>query len=251
MHEEKCILNTFCKISRTDKCNNLCPHYIGIHGLSGDGGRVKNSGMPKDYQLTVLNNSKVRTTQETAYKTIDTYVKTFPRQFEEHSKRIKSLFLFSESPGTGKTTTACAILNEWIVAHYLGSRARNIQPLQTPGYFLDVNEWQTLFNEFNRSNVPKDIAEPASREYYRRMAAAKTTPFVVCDDIGLRTATEAFRADLHSVINYRTTNALPTVFTSNLPIEEMAKVFDERLYDRMRDMCAVIHFEGRSHRGKR
>jgi DNA replication protein DnaC len=167
------------------------------------------------------------------------------------TKQIKSLYLWSESPGTGKTTTAVALLNSYIIEHYLGSLKRNRKPLQTPAYFLDVNEWQTLFNEFNRSNIPKDVAEPASREYYRRMQIAKTAPFVVCDDIGLRTASEAFRADLHSVINARTTGALPTVFTSNLPIEEMAVVFDARLYDRMRDMCAVLHFDGESKRGRR
>jgi DNA replication protein DnaC len=124
-------------------------------------------------------------------------------------------------------------------------------PQQTPAYFLDVNEWQTLFNEFNRSNIPRDVAEPASREYYRRMQAAKTAPFTVCDDIGIRAASDAFRADLHSVINARTANGLPTLFTSNLPIEEMAQVFDQRLYDRMRDMCLQIHFAGESHRGRR
>lgn len=167
------------------------------------------------------------------------------------SRRIKSLYLWSESPGTGKTTTAASILNSFIIEHYLGSLKRNLQPLQQPAYFLDVNELQTLYNEFNRSHVPKDIAEKASREYYRRLTAAKQAPFAVYDDIGLRTATEGFRGDLHSVINHRTANAMPTVFTSNLPIEDMAQVFDARLYDRMRDMCAVLEFGGESKRGRR
>lgn len=69
--------------------------------------------------------------------------------------------------------------------------------------------------------------------------------------IGVRGATEAFRSYLHAIINYRTTNGLPTVYTSNLPIEDMAQVFDDRLYDRMRDQCAVLHFEGGSKRGIR
>jgi DNA replication protein DnaC len=178
-------------------------------------------------------------------------VATFERQFEEGADRIKSLYLFSESPGTGKTTTAIAVLNEWMIAHYLGSLKRNRQAAQTPAYFLDCNDWQTLFNEFNRSNIPKEVAEPASREYYRRMHLAKTAPFAVLDDLGVRDVTTAFRGDLHSVINARTTNALPTIFTSNLPIEEMAQVFDSRLYDRVRDQCAVLAFSGESKRGRR
>src|SRR5699024_1246537 len=75
--------------------------------------------------------------------------------------------------------------------------------------------------------------------------------FADLGDIGERGAREAFRSYLHAIINDRTTNGKPTVFTSNLPIEDMAQVFDDRLYDRMRDMCAVIHFDGKSKRGMR
>jgi DNA replication protein DnaC len=78
----------------------------------------------------------------------------------------------------------------------------------------------------------------------------QTAPFAVLDDIGVRSASEAFRSYVHAIVNYRTANGLPTVFTSNLPIEEMAQVFDARLYDRMRDMCAVLHFGGESKRGR-
>jgi DNA replication protein DnaC len=222
-----------------------------MHGYSGTGGRVANANTPADYRLLTLATSPARESQAKVYATIEKYVATFERQFEEGADRIKSLYLFSESPGTGKTTTAIAVLNEWLIAHYLGSLKRNRQAAQTPAYFLDCNDWQTLFNEFNRSNIPKEVAEPASREYYRRMHLAKTAPFVVIDDLGVRDATPAFRGDLHSVINHRVTNAMPVVFTSNLPIEEMAVVFDSRLYDRVRDQCVALHFNGESRRGKR
>ncbi|PAE09714.1 DNA replication protein, partial [Niallia circulans] len=135
--------------------------------------------------------------------------------------------------------------------HYIGSLQRSRQALQQPAYMLDVNAWQTLFNEFNRSNIPADIGEEASRQYYRQMQAAKTAPFAVLDDIGVRNATEAFRGDLHAVINARVTNGLPTVYTSNLPLAEMERVFDARLYDRMRDQCAELVFVGGSKRGMR
>lgn len=248
----KCLLCDYCK--DPSKCNDLSPAFIAMHGASGKGGRVGSAMVPLDYRFTNLKNSPVRATHTKIYSALETYVNTFSRQFEpinNTSDRIKSIYLVSEETGTGKTTTACALLNEWLVRHFIGSVKRGKQPLQVPAYFLDVNEWQTLYNEFNRSNVPADIAEPASREYYKRMQYAKTVPFAVLDDIGVRTATEGFRGDLHSVINHRVTNYLPTVYTSNIPITELATVFDKRLYDRIRDLCMEIYFNGESQRGKR
>jgi DNA replication protein DnaC len=250
-HANNCILSSRCKIAGSAQCNRTCGHFIALHGLSSNGGRLANANAPTDYKLLTLANSPARANQAQVYATIEKYVATFERQFEPDGNRIKSLYLFSESPGTGKTTTAIAVMNEWIIANYLGAKKRGIQVPLVPAYFLDCNDWQTLFNEFNRSNVPREVAEPASREYYRRMNAAKMAPFVVIDDLGVRDATTAFRGDLHSVINHRTTNALPSVFTSNLPIEEMAVVFDSRLYDRVRDQCAVLAFGGESKRGRR
>ena len=99
--------------------------------------------------------------------------------------------------------------------------------------------------------MPEPIAEKAAAKYYRAMEKAKEAPCAILDDIGVREASEGFRGDLHAIINYRVTNELPTVYTSNLPIEDMARVFDARLYDRIRDMAGVIEFAGESKRGRR
>jgi DNA replication protein DnaC len=250
-HANNCILSSRCKLANSEACTRSCGHFIAMMGYSGKGGRVANADTPADYRLLTLATSPARESQAKIYGTLEKYCATFERQFDESADRVKSLYMYSESPGTGKTTTAISVMNEWIIASYLGAIKRNRQAKLSPAFFLDCNEWQTLFNEFNRSNVPRDIAEPASREYYKRMQAAKTAPFVVCDDLGVRDATTAFRADLHAVINARTTNGLPTIYTSNLPIEEMAVVFDQRLYDRVREQCLPLHFDGTSKRGRR
>jgi DNA replication protein DnaC len=109
-----------------------------------------------------------------------------------------------------------------------------------------VNAFQTDYNLATMTN------DEAGMESIRAtIKRAQTAPMAVLDDIGVRSASEAFRSYVHAIVNYRTANGLPTVFTSNLPIEEMAVVFDARLYDRMRDMCAVLHFNGESKRGRR
>jgi len=245
-------------------CSKLNPAYIGLHGFNGDGGRVANAKIPKDYRGVLVKDSPVRSKQEEIYRTLDAYIKSFDKQFSdikddlfrqgktEDEIRIKSLYLWSESPGTGKTTTSVAVLNEYLLKHFVGSVERGITPKQRPAYFLDVNLLEADYYTFNRPKVPEDIAEPASRRYYKAIEKAKFTDFVVCDDIGVRDATEGFRGDLHSVINHRVTNMLPTIYTSNNPIEQLPDIYGEqRLADRIRDMCLPIHFKGGSSRGAR
>lgn len=227
-------------------CPATCPHYISLYGLSGTGGRVGAANLPEDYRNVTLENSPARASQPKVYGRLDQYAATFERQFDENSDRIKSLYLFSESPGTGKTTSAAALINAWLVEHYLGSLKRNRQALQQPAYFLDANEMQS---EYNLATMTRNEAKLEG--IGKLIEKCQRVPFLVMDDIGVRGATEAFRSYLHSIINYRCANGLPTIYTSNLPIEDMATVFDARLYDRMRDMCAELEFEGGSKRGRR
>jgi DNA replication protein DnaC len=250
-HASRCLLNAYCSLANSEPaCNAHCPHYIALHSTQGNGGRSASANLPRDYRLTTLANSPARADQAETYRKIEAYVKTFARQFE--GERIKSLYLWSESPGTGKTTTASAVLNEWLITHYIGSLQRNRQADLKPAYFLDVNEWQTLYNAFNRSGIPQEMKEPKAKQYYSRMDIAMEAPFAVLDDIGVRDATPGFRGDLHSIINYRVTEQKPTVFTSNLPIAELEAVFSEkRLVDRLRDQTFELAFKGESKRGLR
>lgn len=266
-NESRCLLAGRCKLAGTDACTSQCSSFIALHGRNGLGGRVGATNVPKDYRLVTLANSPARESQAKIYDFLTTqYVPTFERQFEPEGKRVKSLYLWSESPGTGKTTTAVALLNEWLIRHYIGSIKRGQQPLQRPAYMVDVNEWQELYNGFSRNGIPQEIAEQKSHQYYLQMELAKKTPFVVLDDIGVRSASEPFRADLHSIINYRTANGFPTIYTSNIELDsgvpdekrvaaykpyDIKDIYDSRLFDRMRDMCVVLKFAGKSKRGKR
>lgn len=258
-HASKCILRGPCTLASGDSCNARCPSYVAMHGFSGTGGRVGSAGVPADYRLLTLATSPVAKADIDVYvgpdkrklnAIIREYVSTFTRMFDG-GERVKSLYLYSESPGTGKTTTAAALINEWLIVNYIGSLKRGRQPFDRPAVFLDVNEWQSLYNQFNRPRVPDSIAQPAAARYYEAQEAAKSAPFAVLDDIGLREASEGFRGDLHAIINERVTSGRPTVYTSNLPMAEMADVFDARLADRIRDQCVELNFTGTSKRGMR
>ena len=240
-----CILNDKRK-GGCAECQAQCQHRISLHGLNGEGGRVGAAGVPKDYRYYTLANSPAREGQAKIYGQLAQYVATFERMFDVDSERIKSLYLWSESPGTGKTTTASALLNAYLTANYIGSLKRGLQPEQRPAMFLDVNIWQTDYNLASMTNDDAGLAKVTAT-----MRKAMTVDFLVMDDVGIRSASESFKSLVHAVINARTTNGLPTIFTSNLAIGEMATVFDARLADRMRDQCLTLHFAGESKRGRR
>lgn len=261
-HSKRCILASVCTAADSATCTRMCPPYVAMHGLSGGGGRAGAAGVPAEYRLITLKTSPARSATAPGadgkpyriYDVIETYAKTFGRQFDPDGPRVKSLYLYSAGPGTGKTTTAAALLNEWLIVHYVGSVQRGQTPAERPAVFLDVNAWQSDYNEFNRAKVPDHIAEPAATRYYSAQQAAMAAPFAVLDDIGVRDCSEAFRSDLHRLINARVTAGLPTVYTSNVPLAQLNDVFREspaRLVDRVRDMCVEVTFAGESKRGMR
>lgn len=225
------------------------PHFISIHGLSGEGGRVANANVPKQYRDVLVKDCVVRENEPKIYAKLDAYVKTFARQFT--GEQIKGLYIYSPKTGNGKTTTACALLNEFIARHYIGSIKRDLQPKQFPAYFFDVNYWNKLYTQFTRHGVPRHIAEKASAEYYSMESIARSVPMLVMDDIGVREdVSDAFRMDLHALINYRNVEELPTIYTSNVPITELPRIFrEDRLADRIKDMTIQLTFTGDSKRG--
>lgn len=241
----KCLLDAH-KRGGCATCQATCQHRIALEGLNGRGGRLGAAKVPSEYRDLTLATSPARTEQSKIYGMLDAYIATYERQFDADAERIKSLYLWSESPGTGKTTTASALLNEYVIAHYLGSLKRSTQPLQRPALFLDVNTLQTDYNLATMTHDESGLAQVTET-----MRKAMDVSYLVMDDVGIRSASESFKSIVHAIINARTTNGKPTIFTSNLPIDEMATVFDARLADRMRDQCVVLHFAGESKRGKR
>lgn len=254
-HACKCLLRHRCRAANSEKCHKTCASFVSVHGLSGTAGMSGNAYIPRDYRLLTVGSKEMTSVKESQPKLasiIESYIDTFSRVFsDEGSEPIKSLYLYSRDPGTGKTTTASALLNEFISVVYIGSLKRNLRTPEHVAYFLDVNAWQTLYNEFNRPHMPESVAEQAASDYYGRMKRAESAMLTVFDDIGVRNATDAFRADLHDVINKRVTAGLPSIYTSNIPLLELNLVFDDRLADRIRDRCVEIKFSGKSNRGVR
>ncbi|MFZ4454265.1 DNA replication protein [Salibacterium aidingense] len=246
--DDHCILASRCRFAGDEaKCNDMCGAFAQMHSATG---RHTLAGLPQDYRLVTAANSPVRAEQPHVYRHVDAYIETFDRQFEVDGEYIRSVYLFSAEPGTGKTTTAAALLNEYIAHHYAGAKKRGQTPAKRPGYFLDVNRWQALFNRVYMASGDRRDELAAQFEDERRKA--EQAQFAVFDDIGVRESTTGFKTHLHDVINTRVTERRPTVFTSNVPIDKLRDLFgDDRLPDRIRDLCVVLSPEGGSKRGNK
>ena len=204
--------------------------------------RYERAGIPKGYRDIYLDNSPAREDQKEIYSLLESYVKTFTAD----DVRLKSLYLYSASPGNGKTTSAAVLANEFIRRRfmYLASKGRTIP--EVLALFMDVNDVQTRYNMASMSNDDEEMARIVAD-----IKRYSTAPFLICDDLAVRGATESFRSLVHAVINERNTAELPTIYTSNVPISDLSNVFDARLADRIGDMAAVLQFKGLSKRGKR
>ena len=204
--------------------------------------RYEAAGIPKGYRDIYLDNSPAREDQAEIYSLLESYVKTFTAD----DVRIKNLYLVSYSPGTGKTTTGAALINEYIRRRfmYLASKGRTIP--EVLALFMDVNQIQRRYNTAVMSDNKDEIARIVTD-----LEKAGKVPFLVIDDLAVRSASESYRSLIHDLINERITEELPTIYTSNVPVRDLASVFDERLSDRIQDQCAVLSFKGTSKRGVR
>ena len=236
-NEHNCPLSAHCKVAGVEGvCTEQCGAFISVMS------RYKVSGVPRGYSDVFLDNSPARDDQADIYAILDEYVRTFTKD----DTRVKNMYLYSKSPGTGKTTTGIALLHEYIRRRFMYYTSRRQAVPEALGLFLDVNEYQTEYNLANLSNDDDKLGELAAK-----VDRYSNVEFLVIDDVGVRSATESFRALVHAIINRRLTNELPTVFTSNIPMSDLGQVFDDRLQDRIADQCLEVAFKGTSKRGRR
>ncbi|SHE65811.1 DNA replication protein DnaC [Seinonella peptonophila] len=252
-NEKNCLLSPACELAGVfGKCNKICPFYIYMHGQSGKGGMVGNANIPADYSRMTIKNNPIRETQPEVYQQIDKYFEIAQQRLSDpEGERVRSLYLYSYSPGTGKTSTACAIGNSFLVAHFINSMRNGAEIKDDFCYFLDFNLLQSKFAEFNNPNVPREIKEPASKEFYHSLKAAKEAKILILDDIGIRAPSDAFQSIAHDLINHRVVTRMTTLFTSNIEMDDLDEVYDKRLKDRIKDQCIQIDFYGDSQRGIR
>jgi chromosomal replication initiation ATPase DnaA len=127
--------------------------------------------------------------------------------------KVKSLFIYSETVGSRKTSLAAAVLKEW----------RRQHNNQSGGYFAFItpNLLQTAALDFVRGK--------------QKLESWKQSPIVVLDDIGAIRNTPHIVEQVAMIVSARYDRDLPIVATSNRSLEQIAVDLDARLASRLQE----------------
>lgn len=149
------------------------------------------------------------------------------RQYAAHWEKMQPQglgLLFWGLPGNGKTFAAASIANalleQWVKVR-----------MTTLGEVL--NRLPTL-NAEDKLLYLKDL---------------KTCGLLILDDFGMERRTDYAREQIFSIIDGRYVSKRPLIVTTNLSLKDLktpADVTEQRIYDRVLEMCVPVCFEGES-----
>ena len=126
--------------------------------------------------------------------------------YEKLRNKGMGLYIYSGTKGSGKTMLACCLLNE-ITKSYKGV-VKFVNILD----FLEMTKKGFSGDDEDVNNI-------------------RHAGLLVVDDIGVQMSKEWIDTVLYSLVNDRYVNRLPTIYTSNIPVNRLK--MDDRITDRI------------------
>ena len=166
---------------------------------------------------------------EKAPKILGDIYTSFFRDFKEWAKRGMGLYLFSKTPGSGKTFLACC-LGKSVMMKY----GVTLKFVTTVDYIDKVSESYSLQKQ-GITNLP-------TQPYF-------DADVLILDDIGTQLDKPWQNQELFKLINERLENNRPTIYTSNYTIEKLG--VDERIKSRIMGTTVSVPMPEESVRKKK
>lgn len=202
--------------------------------------------IPKNYENVRLDGITTELYSDAnSKKTIDAIKKLMAKYLESFKAADGAngtgFYFYSHVKGSGKTNMAIGLLNE--IAEMNKSSDGNFISYR----FATVGE---ILNTIKDSFDKTDFAERESKSESRQKLIhdLSTVDLLVLDDFGMEKVTEWVNETIYNVVNARYIERLPIIVTSNFSIEESK--YDERITNRLKEMCFSLHFPEESLRQK-
>lgn len=217
-----CIARGKCKSVGLRVCTSSCPLFTDLRY------QIELAGIPKIHQKYL------------ASQLPETYFehKLFAEFAEGIVERIehgRGFYLWSQLSGTGKSTTAVAVAQEYIL-----ERLRNDYKvgIRTPQLikFINIADWL----EAVRRGMNNDEEAQRAAETTELM---KRVPLLVADDFGAEKVSEWTRERLLTVISERYDNERAVIFTSNISLQEVQVLLGSRIRSRIEGMTIPVEFK--------
>lgn len=245
------VLQPFCKKCKDNPnaCDFTCYPRTLMHGQNGDGGIWRSTQIPKRYRNSFLRNLPIQEQNPQAYNFVKRYIDKVTSVVENGI----GLYLYSipnkdnrKGTGTGKTTVATAIINEFIIKRVI-EHAKGIRPIGVnPALFIKASELQNTFNEQFRGSEESKLEASAKFKKFKKLMLS--VELLVIDDIALRGTTEAYQDVFYEIIDKRYNEELATLFTSNTPLDNLGEVLNHQIASRVEGMTEGLLLKGLDNR---
>jgi DNA replication protein DnaC len=219
----ECWAEKYCKQFSKDGCGIFCNGYVVLEIL------YKQSNIPKKYQYPQT------LVMDPEDKDVFDYISNIMSgDIIAWVKSGKSLLMWGDKKGNGKTSLACAIANRYIRA------MAPVTTLEPVVHFIKSAKFlEEVRQQFNNPTP----------EFPTRMKLIETVSLLIIDDIGAEKPTDWVRERLLNIIDERYSNDLSTIYTSNCNLSELNENLHGRIADRIKD-AKSLNFKGASKRGQ-
>lgn len=173
---------------------------------------VLEAGIPPKFVGCTASNFFAKKPEEESAKLA---VMSWYNSFGTPNETKQGMFIYG-SVGTGKTHLASVSLMGLI-------NNKTVQPLfvSVPEFIRELSN----FDNWERTNI-----------YYE----ARDSEVLCLDDLGAETAKDWSRQVIFDLINHRYAHNLPTIITSNLNLDNISQVYEERTRSRICEMCVIV-----------
>lgn len=189
---------------------------VANHSYNGGGFRRVRSMMPFEYIDKTSKDFIWELYGENVPEETKAIANAFIINFPEFQKKGKGLYIYSDTRGTGKTLLSCCLLNEVVKRYDISVK------------FISVLDYLELTKKGY-----------ANEEDKREKEGILSTSVLVLDDIGVEVSKDWVNTTLYHLINFRYSNKLITIITSNASIDKLR--VDDRIKDRLNEMCIPVH----------